>query len=46
MLAVADGHTETTLVLLGMGANIHAVDVFHRTALHRAVRASAHCNSV
>ena len=40
MLAVAGGHVDTTLVLLGMGANIHAVDVYHRTALHRSVRTS------
>lgn len=37
MLAVTNGHVETTLILLGMGANIHALDSGHRTALHRAV---------
>ena len=38
MLAVANGHVDGSLMLLNLGANIHAVDVYHRTALHRGVR--------
>ena len=37
MTAVAHGHMDTMLVLLDLGANIHAQDVYRRTALHRAV---------
>ena len=38
MLSTACGHIDAVLVLLAMGANIHSVDVYHRTALHRGVR--------
>ena len=37
MLAVANGHVEAVLQLVEMGANIQAMDVYCRTALHRGV---------
>ncbi len=42
MSAVVHGHLETMLALLDLGANIHAQDVYRRTALHRAVSTSLH----
>ena len=37
MAAVAHGHTDAVMLLIGMGATIDAADVYHRTALHRGV---------
>jgi len=37
MLAVFRGHVETTSFLISAGANIHAVDIYHRTSIHMAV---------
>ncbi len=37
MTTVEHGHLDTLIVLLDLGANIHAQDVYRRTALHRAV---------
>ncbi len=37
MIAVANGHLDSLMVLLGLGANIQAQDIYRRTALHRAV---------
>ncbi|KAK2161473.1 hypothetical protein NP493_1584g00026 [Ridgeia piscesae] len=35
MMAVAGGHIMAALLLLNMGANVNAVDIYRRTALHR-----------
>ena len=37
MIAAANGHIDAVLLLISIGANIHAVDAYHRTALHRGV---------
>ena len=38
MVAVAGGHIMAVLLLLNMTANVNAVDIYQRTALHRGVR--------
>ena len=38
MSAVAHGHIDAVMQLLGVGASVDAADVYHRTALHRGVR--------
>lgn len=37
MVAVANGYTDCALLLLSVGAKVDFFDVYHRTALHRAV---------
>ena len=37
MLSVGNGHLDSSSLLISLGANVHAVDANHRTALHRAV---------
>ena len=40
MVAVSNGHTDATLLLLQHGASLSAKDIHHRTALHRGVSSS------
>ena len=37
MLATSSGHFECVKLLLNLGANVYAMDVYQRTALHRGV---------
>ena len=37
MVAVAHGHVDAVMVLLGMGSSVEASDIYNRTALHRGV---------
>lgn len=37
MLATSYGHVETLKYLIGAGAEVHALDNFHRTCLHMSV---------
>ena len=37
MISVFHGHVDATLLLLSMGSNVHATDLYHRTAMHRGV---------
>ena len=37
MVAVANGYTDCSLLLLSVGARVDLVDVYGRSALHRAV---------
>ncbi len=43
MIAVANGHLDSLMVLLGLGASIQAQDIYRRTALHRAVSSDIYC---
>ncbi len=41
MLSVSHGNLDSSLLLIEMGANIHAIDAYHRTAMHRGVSTHA-----
>ena len=37
MASVGNGFVDCVNLLLAEGANLHALDIYHRSALHRAV---------
>ena len=43
MAAVGNGFVDCANLLLGEGSSLLALDMYHRSALHRAVSTSAVC---